>query len=658
MFNSPFPPLKPTIKYKTAFERAGFDVNASANNSMNTTNDTKNHSFPKSNNMDSPNSTFMDDSANSILLVNKSLQKKQKLLIRKQQEQQAALKNKSKQKKGNKNKNVLDELSPPKMNSGSSSISIASQNSSIKTGLSSITHLKVKTDQKPPVSAVFGLNNPSTNTSFTAINNNQSNVISNNSAIQEADISHVSNLNISNDELSKIQNNKSKDSLLNKKIDQTPQLASESFIQQWQEQEEKYKTKEPKEEEFKREITPPIHTINNLADLQFDQESFYSEIQSQDPRNNNIDDQSDERLQFISDQPQEASKHSSYQQTSSNLQGTALGEEDNFDFNEEFGESSAKASQLDLNDTKKINPSEIFLDHHTYYDNEFPEGKLTLENEKHIPPSGLTNNTENKEQELDVSKMESLNISKDHDIFNPSEESEHFENMLNEEKFNNADEATGTFFSAKDFIETNEDVEELNFDSPEKNIDEYDDYEGKTKDIDTEFEKPLNFEDNDAEFAKEEETPVTQQNQFVGEDVCRGCLNEIKPDEKTIHDKNGELSGKWHKKCFSCKQCNIKFSRKTPCYIHDDEPFCEEHFFEVTGLICFGCKNRILDDYCLDVMVLGKAHIGCFKCNDCGVDIQDEYFSNEDVNICVNCVRKRGAEEKMQKRRTVLWDAN
>lgn len=630
MFNSPFPPLKPTIKYKTALERAGFDVNKSANNSINTNNDSKNYSMNKSNIIDSPNSTFMDDSANSILLINKSLQKKQKLLMRKQQEQLAEANSKSSKKKGN-NKKILDDLLPPKIDAGSSAVSISSQNLSIKTASSGVAHLKINPDQKPPVTTVFGLMN--SNTSFEVNKNNGSKETNNNHEVQEADVSHVSNLNISSDEIYRSKTNITKESLAGNATNE--KFSSKSLIDHEPEQEKS----SIHEEAFKREITPPIHTINNLADLQMDQESFYSEIQSQDPRVNNINDASEEREQFIAEQSYQASESSSeYSVDKKN----SMPNEDSFNFNESSNEIK-NSSQLDLIESSNIKPSEMFLEHGIYQDNEFPEGNLALGNEMHIPPSGLSSNINDDNQEPDTLKMKALDINED-DIFNTADENHHLDEVMNEE-------ATGTFFSARDYMPTNDDVAELNFESPEKRNEINDEYEGNTKGLENEVEQPLNFEDNE-QHSIEDIEPVEEV------ELCRGCSMEIKPDEKTIYDKNGELSGKWHKKCFVCNHCQIKFSKSTPCYIHNDEPFCEEHFFEITGLICFGCKGRILDDFCLDVMTLGKAHIGCFKCHECDVAIEDEYFSNKDVNLCLNCVKTRGSEEKMQRRKTVLWDAN
>lgn len=630
MFNSPFPPLKPTIKYKTALERAGFDVNKSANNSINTNNDSMNYSMNKSNVIDSHNSTFMDDSANSILLINKSLQKKQKLLMRKQQEQLAEANSKSSKKKGN-SKKVLDDLLPPKIDAGSSAVSISSQNLSIKTASSSVAHLKINPDQKPPVTTVFGLMN--SNTSFEVNKNNGPKETTNSLEMQEADISHVSNLNISSDEIYRSKTNITKESLAANATNE--KFSSKSLIDHEPEQEKS----SVHEEAFKREITPPIHTINNLADLQMDQESFYSEIQSQDPRVNNINDVSEEREQFIAEQSYQASESSSeYSVDKKN----SMPNEDSFNFNESSNEIK-NSSQLDLIESSNIKPSEMFLEHGIYQDNEFPEGNLALGNEMHIPPSGLSSNINDDNQEPDTLKMKALDINED-DIFNTADENHHLDEVMNEE-------ATGTFFSARDYMPTNDDVAELNFESPEKRNEINDEYEGNTKGLENEVEQPLNFEDNE-QHSIEDIEPVEEV------ELCRGCSMEIKPDEKTIYDKNGELSGKWHKKCFVCNHCQIKFSKSTPCYIHNDEPFCEEHFFEITGLICFGCKGRILDDFCLDVMTLGKAHIGCFKCHECDVAIEDEYFSNKDINLCLNCVKTRGSEEKMQRRKTVLWDAN
>ncbi|CAI8509372.1 unnamed protein product [Hanseniaspora opuntiae] len=140
------------------------------------------------------------------------------------------------------------------------------------------------------------------NTSFEVNKNNGPKETTNSLEVQEADISHVSNLNISSDEIYRSKTNITKESLAANATNE--KFSSKPLIDHEPEQEKS----SVHEEAFKREITPPIHTINNLADLQMDQESFYSEIQSQDPRVNNINDVSEEREQFIAEQSYQASE--------------------------------------------------------------------------------------------------------------------------------------------------------------------------------------------------------------------------------------------------------------------------------------------------------------------------------------------------------------
>ena len=752
MFNSPFPPLNPNVKYKTAFQRAGFNTNLNEqdnNNNNNSNDDSKLYNVNDSSMMDSPNSTFINDesSSNKIQLINKALQKKQKLLLRKQQEAEEE-KTKS-QKKSSKKKSPLSKNKVKGISKTAKDTSFSDVNDQNLSNNDKNTKNKIL-----PLGLLFNKNSNNNNNNKdkpieSDLNEKDISPSANNSGlniktlnkdlppIRKGDISHVSDLDNSDDEKEKINPFQ-------------PQFLSQNFIElnlnpqpdkeeeEEEKEEEKKEIKEIQEKEddekegmnidsthiFEEEIEPPMNTIMNLQDLQFEQESFYSEIQSQDPRAVNGE-PSEEKQHFIANQQQE------------------------YEINE-------------------LTP-------------------ITFSNEQHIPPSGpitksITNNNDAEEQEGNddddrISTVES-NEGEDTDDFNFKDNGNVYRSVSNfagtrEDIFFTP---TGTIFnnsgsmihnnettpSQEQVVENifknkrdsvidtiNEPTEELNFGNNSE-IEEEEEMEEKNKD-DLEFAengindtKELNFETdlsqndniknnvinddeemslfrkpyeerhippahlatdntqtvntefytNEEEQIKEkeelkkeeskdkelkeaeeeelirEEKQVVEENEnsqslpiqqphsvIVDENVCRGCHNQILPEEKKIYDKNGDLSGKWHKSCFTCTICSTKFSRNTPCYIHNDSPYCETHFFEVTGLICFCCTEKILDDTCLDVPGLGKAHIGCFTCNGCQMPINDEYFSNDTINLCGDCVKDMG-KEKMQRRRTVLWDAN
>nr|CAI6608132.1 AIF_HP1_G0030830.mRNA.1.CDS.1 [Saccharomyces cerevisiae] len=61
-----------------------------------------------------------------------------------------------------------------------------------------------------------------------------------------------------------------------------------------------------------------------------------------------------------------------------------------------------------------------------------------------------------------------------------------------------------------------------------------------------------------------------------GEGPCRACGLEV-TGKRMFSKKENELSGQWHRECFKCIECGIKFNKHVPCYILGDEPYCQKH---------------------------------------------------------------------------------
>lgn len=64
-----------------------------------------------------------------------------------------------------------------------------------------------------------------------------------------------------------------------------------------------------------------------------------------------------------------------------------------------------------------------------------------------------------------------------------------------------------------------------------------------------------------------------------GEGPCRACGLEV-TGKRMFSKKENELSGQWHRECFKCIECGIKFNKHVPCYILGDEPYCQKHYHE------------------------------------------------------------------------------
>ncbi|AET39111.1 Pxl1p Ecym_4029 [Eremothecium cymbalariae DBVPG len=120
-----------------------------------------------------------------------------------------------------------------------------------------------------------------------------------------------------------------------------------------------------------------------------------------------------------------------------------------------------------------------------------------------------------------------------------------------------------------------------------------------------------------------------------GEGPCRSCGLGIKG--KGIYSKKeGELSGQWHRECFRCISCNLKFKKHNPCYILDDETYCRQHYHEANNSICRVCHDFI-EGECLENDKGETFHINCLTCYICHRRIQEDYYIyNDQLPLCAN----------------------
>ncbi|KAH3898946.1 Pxl1p SCDLUD_005293 [Saccharomycodes ludwigii] len=123
----------------------------------------------------------------------------------------------------------------------------------------------------------------------------------------------------------------------------------------------------------------------------------------------------------------------------------------------------------------------------------------------------------------------------------------------------------------------------------------------------------------------------------AGEGPCRTCNQEILPHEKRIYSKkDNELSGQWHRKCFHCSKCELKFNRNIACYILDDMPYCQFHYHVTNNSICRTCSGFI-EGECLESDAKERFHIKCLTCFICHQIINEDYYIyNNLLAICTN----------------------
>ncbi|KAG7841591.1 hypothetical protein KL942_001470 [Ogataea angusta] len=143
-----------------------------------------------------------------------------------------------------------------------------------------------------------------------------------------------------------------------------------------------------------------------------------------------------------------------------------------------------------------------------------------------------------------------------------------------------------------------------------------------------------------------------------GEGPCRKCGLAIATGQKSIWSKDQQLSGQWHRKCFSCTTCSKPFSKGESCYVHQDFPYCELHFHEKNGSLCTFCRQGI-EGECLSNEHGELFHVHCLSCSECGVAIRTDYFVFQDRVLCENDGAKLlkesgGLDERTARRHTRL----
>lgn len=775
MYNSSFPPLNPNVKYKTALQRAGFDTNMNSEDvNENVSSPVKSegsklfYGFKDHSPSNSPNSTFLDDSSNNITLINKSLQKKQKMLLRKQKQSED---------EKDKTKKTDSKLPSPLRTKKTLVPGNAKNTSSTIVNPRSLSNKILRKKAIPDAPLAI---NKNTNRSVESMgNNNRSATNMSQSSFNTIDkepnsfgqrvISNIPTIDTS--KVPKPENAVK------------PTFVSQDFIQfnlnpDIKEKREK-KQLSPEnslEESFKKDMSPPVNTLQNIADLQFDQESFYSEIQSHDPRV--ILDSSKEKAQFLIDHAnsnEDVLEPLTFTEEQHIPPTDLKNDTENFNFkqqNHSYSRSSILRksdedlfftpveSRFESNNSDKYSKDTANISRNGSFDNledkiETSEANqfnhktnrsiddsikdLSFDDRGDIPQplSEENNELEERNDTLDFNQnkdveeeTKSLNFdynsddrkhvgetkTHDPDIHDNCEENQFDTGELNsnldsaksnkksslildeelillkkpyEEKHIPPGQESSANHSSNGFMSFDDEKSKSNHDSfvfdesDQKNkedlyVDDIEDVVKETnsptskilseeletiKDTDKEEEnRPVEENEREISALTLEDTESAVQNndkevEISGKEICRSCHNEILSHEKKIYDKNSELSGKWHKSCFTCTVCPRKFSKDEPCYIHNDYPYCENHFFSVTGLLCFSCGENILDDFCLDVPGLGKAHMGCFKCSECDLPIEDEYYSNDTIHLCSTCVKKT-TSDRMEKRRTAIWDAN
>lgn len=157
-----------------------------------------------------------------------------------------------------------------------------------------------------------------------------------------------------------------------------------------------------------------------------------------------------------------------------------------------------------------------------------------------------------------------------------------------------------------------------------------------------------------------------------GQGPCRSCKREVlssaKGSQKAIFSKTGELSGQWHRLCFTCNfpECGVEFNKNVQCYALNDAPYCNHHYHQLNNTLCEHCSIGI-EGECIENELSQKWHLSCLRCYKCNNLIKQDYYLMNGSIVCerdaVNIMNGTAtlenglmllALDKIEKRRTRL----
>ena len=111
---------------------------------------------------------------------------------------------------------------------------------------------------------------------------------------------------------------------------------------------------------------------------------------------------------------------------------------------------------------------------------------------------------------------------------------------------------------------------------------------------------------------------------------CKGCGEVILG--KSVSSADGRLTGRYHRACFVCYECQAPFLT-SDFYVHDDRPYCAYHYHKLNYSLCSSCDQGIEGQYLETVERTGrgpgdrqKFHPYCLRCCTCHVSLRGDYY--------------------------------
>ncbi|KDN53593.1 hypothetical protein K437DRAFT_3038 [Tilletiaria anomala UBC 951] len=101
---------------------------------------------------------------------------------------------------------------------------------------------------------------------------------------------------------------------------------------------------------------------------------------------------------------------------------------------------------------------------------------------------------------------------------------------------------------------------------------------------------------------------------------CRKCGEPV--ESNAVKSSDGALRGIFHRACFTCFHCDMKFEDGT-FYVYENSPYCCEHYHLRNGTLCEGCGEGI-EGLCKQTEGGERYHTHCLTCQFVGMSEADK----------------------------------